>query len=174
MVLSSTVVALFLCVAPSCALRVTVVGGTGFVGSRVCKSLVDKGAEVTSVSKSGRVPAWAAGEAWTRDVRWASVDLLSGDEAATDAAIGSPDSVVSCVGVVDPDPEVLRRGNGDANVNAFASAKRGGVKRAVYVSVASEVVACEENWLPFAQAEFRHDGLASDDLRASADWLRSL
>ena len=32
-------------------LKVTVVGGSGFVGSRVCKILVDCGAEVTSVSK---------------------------------------------------------------------------------------------------------------------------
>ena len=48
----------------------------------------------------------------------------------------------------------LRRGNGDANVKAFAASKRAGVKRSVYVSVASEVVACEESWLPFAKDEF--------------------
>lgn len=136
------------------ALRVTVVGGTGFVGSRVCKALVARAVTVTSVSRSGRIPQWAAGESWTRDVEWVSVDLLGDDDAAVDAAMGSPDSVISCVGVVDPDPEVLRRGNGVANVKAFSSAKRAGVKRAVYISVASEVVACQENWLPFARAEF--------------------
>ena len=31
---------------------------------------------------------------------------------------------------------------------AFASAKKGGVKRTVFVSVSSEVMSCEENWLP--------------------------
>jgi len=122
------------------ALRVTVVGGTGFVGSRVCKALVERGAEVTSISKSGCVPEWAAGEGWSGDVKWAGVDLLGGDEAAIDAAMGSPDSVISCVGLVDPDPEVLLQGNGAANVNAFAAAKRAGVKRAVYISVASAEV----------------------------------
>ena len=49
---------------------------------------------------------------------------------------------------------MLRSGNGAANVNAFASAKRAGVKRSVYDSVASEVAACEDNWLPFAKDEF--------------------
>ena len=52
------------------------------------------------------------------------------------------------------DPELLRKGNGAANERAFASAKRAGVKRSVYISVASEVAACEENWLPFAKDEF--------------------
>lgn len=135
------------------AMRVTVVGGSGFVGSRVCKSLAQSGAEVTSVSRSGQAPDWASGEAWTNGVTWAKADLL-GNAGAIDAAMGSPEAVVSCVGVVDPDAEVLRSGNGAANVNAFASAKRAGVKRSVYVSVASEVAACEENWLPFAKDEF--------------------
>ena len=42
------------------ALRVTVAGGSGFVGSRVCKYLVENGADqVVSVSQSGKPPAWA-------------------------------------------------------------------------------------------------------------------
>ena len=133
------------------SLKVTVLGGSGFVGSRVCKALVAKGAEVTSLSKSGRAPDWASAEPWAGSVRWAAVDLL--DANAMDA-MEPCDGLVSCVGVVDPDPAVLTRGNGEANVNAFASAKRAGVKRAVYVSVASEVAACEEKWLPFANDEF--------------------
>ena len=145
---------LLLLLAAAQALRVTVIGGTGFVGSRVCQILVAKGADVTSVSKTGRVPEWAAKEAWSREVKWSAVDLLDGTDAAIDAAIGSPESVVSCLGVVDPSPEILKRGNGLANVNAFDAAKRAGVRRVVYVSVASEVAECEESWLPFAQAEF--------------------
>lgn len=136
------------------ALKVTVVGGSGFVGARVCKALVAQGAECTSLSKTGSPPAWAAGESWVSAVAWERVDLLSAESAALDSVMGSPDAVVSCVGVVDSDPAVLRRGNGDANIAAFASAKRAGAKRAVYVSVASEVAACEEAWLPFAKDEF--------------------
>ena len=102
------------------AIKVTVLGGTGFVGSRVCKVLVSKGAEVTSVSRSGSCPAWASDEPWTKEVKWVAADLLGAD-AAVGLIAGDCDSVVSCVGVVDLDPQLLRRGNGAANVNAFAS-----------------------------------------------------
>ena len=128
---------------------VTVFGGSGFVGSRVCKILVDKGASVTSVSKSGSAPKWCKDEEWTKSVQWKNADLLSGDNAALDAAVGNPTSVVSCVGVVGTDPDVLLDGNGNSNVAAFESAKRGGkLQRVAYVSVSSEVDACKENWLP--------------------------
>ena len=145
----------------------TVLGGTGFVGSRVCKVLVSKGAEVTSVSRSGSCPSWASEEEWTKEVKWVAADLLGADTG--EVVAGDCDSVVSCVGVVDLDPQVLRRGNGGANLNAFASAKRAGVGRSVYVSVASEVAACE-NWLPFAKDAFSayFDGKRSAE-EAAAD-----
>ena len=82
------------------SLSVTVFGGTGFAGSRVCKLLVDKGAKVTSISKSGSVPKWCAGEEWTKKVEWKSADLLSSQDAALDSVVGNPDACVSCVGVV--------------------------------------------------------------------------
>jgi nucleoside-diphosphate-sugar epimerase len=91
-------------------------------------------------------------------VTWAEVDLLDADVESSLAAqwsvTGSPAAVVSCVGVVGLDPGVLRRGNGAANANGFTAAKLVGVGRSVYVSVASELAACEENWLPFAKDEF--------------------
>lgn len=129
---------------------VTVVGGTGFVGSRVCKILVEKGASVTSVSKTGTIPKWCSDEPWTKDVTWSSVDLTSADNESTlDSAIGKPEAIVSCVGVVGTDKDLLMLGNGAANAAAFASAKRGGkVQRAAFVSVGSEVAACQESWLP--------------------------
>mmetsp|Transcript_3075 Transcript_3075/g.4676 ORF Transcript_3075/g.4676 Transcript_3075/m.4676 type:complete len:339 (-) Transcript_3075:460-1476(-) len=129
--------------------KVTVLGGTGFVGSRVCKLLQEEGADVTSVSKSGTIPSWCAGEAWTDGVSWKSADLLGGDESSLVSAIGTPESIVSCVGVVGFDREELLKGNGNANVAGFnAAAKSGGLKRSVFVSVSSEVAACEEKWLP--------------------------
>ena len=123
----------------STALKIAVVGGSGFVGSRVCKILVSTGAEVTSLSKSGARPQWASEESWTANVKWTSIDLLGADDAAIDNAMGAPDAVISCVGVVDPDSQVLKDGNGRANANAFASAKRAGIKRAVYVSVGARM-----------------------------------
>ncbi|KAL9180599.1 hypothetical protein ACHAXT_011052 [Thalassiosira profunda] len=133
---------------PASSLSVTVFGGGGFTGSRVCKILVDKGASVTSISKSGTIPKWCQGEEWTSKVEWKSADLLSASDESLDAATGSPDAVVSCVGVIGTDPETLLQGNGNANAAAFGSAKRAGAKRAAYVSVGSEVDACKENWLP--------------------------
>ena len=128
---------------------VTVFGGGGFAGSRVCKLLVEKGASVTSISRSGVVPKWCKDEPWTKEVQWKSVDLLSADESSLDQMVGNPVAVVSCVGVVGTDADILLKGNGDANVAAFNSAKRGGkLERVVYVSVGSEVDACKENWLP--------------------------
>jgi hypothetical protein len=38
--------------------------------------------------------------------------------------------------------------NGDANCEAFASAKRSSTTRAIYESVSSEVAACQDSWLP--------------------------
>lgn len=153
------------------AQKVTVVGGTGFVGSRVCQQLVSKGASVTSVSKTGTVPKWCAGEPWTSDVNWVSVDLLTGDEMALDMAVGKPDAIVSCVGVVGTDREKLEEGNGAANVAAFASAKRGGrIKRSAFVSVASEVSACEEKWLPeFFGGYFEGKRMSEEAARDAVD-----
>ena len=114
----------------------------------MCKILADKGVKVSSISKSGAPPKWCKDEEWTNQVEWKSADLLSASDEALDAVVGSPDAVVSCVGAIGTDPSVLLKGNGDANKAAFASAMRGGnLKRAAYVSVASEVDACKENWV---------------------------
>lgn len=117
-------------------------------GSRVVKLLVEKGATVSSISKSGAPPKWFKDEEWTKEVAWKSADLMSSSEEELDAIVGMPDSVVSCVGVIGTDPSTLLEGNGNSNKAAFASAKRGGkLQRAVYVSVGSEVDACKENWV---------------------------
>jgi len=111
--------------------------------------LVEKGASVTSISKTGTIPTWANNENWTANVNWKSADLLSSQETL-DSAVGTPDAVVSCVGVVGTDADELLKGNGNANVAAFNSAKRcnPNLQRVAYVSISSEVDACKENWLP--------------------------
>ena len=42
------------------------VGGSGFVGSRVCKLLVERGADVSAVSQSGAPPEWCANADWAK------------------------------------------------------------------------------------------------------------
>lgn len=135
-----------LAVVPSYSFSVTVVGGSGFVGSRVCQSLVAKGASVTSLSKSGKPPS---DESWTKVVNWKALDLLTASSDELAECLGNPEALISCLGVIGTDPDVLLKGNGDANVDAFEAARNtGSVKSVAYVSVSSEVGACRENWLP--------------------------
>lgn len=121
---------------------VTVVGGTGFVGSRVCKYLVEAGADVTSVSKEGDMPKWCQSEEWAKSVEWKKNDLLRGPRESVADAIGSPEAVVSTVGTIGFDVQSLLLGNGAANAEAARAAKAKGAKKYVYISVASAVSDC--------------------------------
>lgn len=129
------------------SLSVTVLGGTGFLGSRVCKLLVEGGASVRSVSKSGKVPTWCSGESWTSSVEWVANDLIQGSRESLKSALGSPEAVISCVGSVGFDTQLLLLGNGKANVDAAKEIKAiGSVSKYVYVSVASEVSDCQNGF----------------------------
>jgi len=98
------------------------------VGSRVVELLRTAGHDVFSVSKSGGGSGGVA------------IDLLGPDSAdALKNALTGCDAVVSCVGVIGGDDDANRLGNGDANVVAVNAASAAGVKRFVYVSVASIV-----------------------------------
>ena len=127
---------------------ITVVGGSGFVGSRVVQRLAEGGASVRAVSRSGRPPKWCEGAAWCSGVEWVANDLTRGSRGALEAAVGAPDVLVSCVGTIGFDVQGGLIGNGQANVAAAQAASEGGCKDFVFVSVASEVAACEDGWLP--------------------------
>jgi len=110
--------------------KIAVLGGTGFVGSRVVDILSKAGADVFSVSKSGGGPGGVA------------LDLADPASAGALAeALQGVDAVVSCVGFnpFGGDEAMSRAVNGDANAAAAAAAAEAGVKRFVYVSVASIV-----------------------------------
>ncbi|GAQ08139.1 uncharacterized protein C1840.09 [Aspergillus lentulus] len=64
--------------------RVVVAGGNGFLGSRICKSAVNRGWSVTSLSRSGE-PRWDTVTSshnrptWANSVEWAKADILKPD-----------------------------------------------------------------------------------------------
>ncbi|KAG5293699.1 mitochondrion protein [Histoplasma capsulatum G186AR] len=61
--------------------RIVVAGGSGFLGSRICKSAVARGWEVVSLSRHGE-PAWGTvtlsshAPRWAKSVEWAKADIL--------------------------------------------------------------------------------------------------
>jgi len=145
-----------------------VLGGTGFVGSRVCKALAtaDPSVEVVSVSRTGAVPEWCKGDDWTKQVSWVKNELTRGSREKLQEAIGAPDAVVSCVGAIGFGQQALLLGNGIANVEAATAAKVVGAQRMAYVSVGSEVDA-SKGWLPgFFGAYFEGKRTAEEAMAA--------
>ncbi|OJD10649.1 hypothetical protein AJ78_08397 [Emergomyces pasteurianus Ep9510] len=63
------------------AKRIVVAGGSGFLGSRICKSAVARGWNVVSLSRHGE-PAWETitssshAPRWAKSVEWARADIL--------------------------------------------------------------------------------------------------
>jgi hypothetical protein len=184
---------------------VTVLGGTGFVGSRVCKILSDKGINVRSISKSGvnGIPDWLLKEGTTtttttteedsesdsesesesennNNINWISLDILNVSNEELDIAMGQPDAIISCIGIIGTNPQQLIDGNGIVNVKGFESARRvstststtststtnnannaNALQSIAYVSVSSEVKACQDNWLPeFMESYFKAKNMA--------------
>lgn len=116
--------------------KVVVLGGNGFVGSRVCKALAEAGCLVVSVSRRGTPPAWAAGQPWVSKVTWSQGDVLTSDLSAT---LRGAAAVVSCIGTIGGSDESMAAGNGAVNVRAVQISKAAGVPKFVYISVASVV-----------------------------------
>lgn len=125
--------------------KVAVFGGSGFVGSRVCKTLASAGCSVVSVSRAGQPPAWAAQQAWSKQVEWLSADMLSSSEVAL--PLGKIDGAISCVGNMRPgpawdeffglhwEPIPMRLENGVINERIVQAAHDAGAARFVYVSL---------------------------------------
>ncbi|KAL9001493.1 MAG: hypothetical protein Q9169_000068 [Polycauliona sp. 2 TL-2023] len=83
--------------------RIVVCGGNGFLGSRICKSAVTRGWDVTSFSRSG-APNWSsitsspAPPPWSTSVAWEKADMLK--PATYKALLKDADAVVHSTGIL--------------------------------------------------------------------------
>lgn len=82
---------------------IVVAGGNGFLGSRICKSAVARGWDVTSISRSGE-PSWSSvtssstPPAWSSSVTWAKGDILK--PASYTSHLKSADAVIHSMGIL--------------------------------------------------------------------------
>ncbi|KAG7364982.1 NAD-dependent epimerase/dehydratase [Nitzschia inconspicua] len=104
--------------------KVLVLGGTGFVGSRVVRALQEQGVSVTATSRDGR-DGTVALDVTKTDVAKEIESLAKGFSA-----------IISCIGAIgSPNDGVVNAASG----LAAQGAKAAGVERFVYISVAPEV-----------------------------------
>ncbi|XP_047980763.1 uncharacterized protein At1g32220, chloroplastic [Salvia hispanica] len=108
--------------------RVVVLGGSGFVGSAICKAAVSKGIEVISLSRSGR-PSYS--DAWVDQVTWLTGDVFY---ANWDEVLPGATTVVSTLGGFGSE-EQMQRINGEANIVAVNAAKEFGIPKFILISV---------------------------------------
>ena len=109
---------------------VLVLGGSGYIGRRVCRDLVeaDETTRVVSISRSGKPPSWSLGigsdtkdsSSWSKKVEWIQHNIsseLGGGETSLVKALcsickGTTDeeepawetTIVGCIGNVNPNP----------------------------------------------------------------------
>ncbi|CAL5081026.1 unnamed protein product [Urochloa decumbens] len=110
--------------------KLLVLGGSGFVGSHICKEALDSGFVVSSLNRSGKP---SISESWADKVIWNQGNLL--EPASFKDAMGDVSAVISCVGGFGSN-SFMYKINGTANINAIRAAAEKGVKRFVYVSAA--------------------------------------
>ncbi len=157
------------------ALKVAVLGASGFVGQRALRLLAHNDAvtHITALSRNGEPKAASS----LARVEWKANDLTRGARETLADAIGQPDVVISCVGAVGFDVQGLLLGNGIANAEAARASAAAGVKRYVFVSVASEV-ADAKGWLPkffggyFAGKEQACDAIVEAVGRENAHFIK--
>ncbi|XP_021318326.1 uncharacterized protein At1g32220, chloroplastic isoform X1 [Sorghum bicolor] len=114
--------------------KIVVLGGSGFVGSAICKAAVATGIEVVSFSRSGR-PAYS--DPWVDQVNWLAAPQYDvGDVfyARWDEVLVGSTAVVSTLGGFGNE-EQMKRINGEANVIAVNAAKEYGVPKFILISV---------------------------------------
>lgn len=111
---------------------VLVTGATGFIGSHLCRELVDRGWAVRAMRRRSSDPSALADV----DVEWVVADVL--DESAVRSAVDGCRSVVHLAGVgLDAaPPETVREVNVVGTRNVFEAAAESDVRSVLFASTA--------------------------------------
>lgn len=115
------------------AQTVIVIGGNGYVGSRMCEQAILSGMNVVSISRSGACPGWLKSSDWAQKVKWSKGDALDIDSMRPYFS-SDVRAVISCVGCFHWKPSVMWAINGDTNINACDLAKESNIPRFVFVA----------------------------------------
>jgi uncharacterized protein YbjT (DUF2867 family) len=116
-------------------LKIAVTGATGYVGHHVVRELLERGHNITAISRSGAKSSTASGKTLPT---FEGVNYMGGDVATgrnLDQAFAGADVVVHLVGII-----AEHRDQTFANVhvggtkNVLAAAKKAGVKRYLHMS----------------------------------------
>lgn len=151
-------------------MKVVVAGGTGFIGRYVTRALLDKGHEVTVLSRGGK----------TSDVpQLAGANSTQGDVTDPSSLMGKLEGAAAVVGAVtfpNYPAEVPRKGltfdrfDRHGTENLIAEAQRAGVKHYVYISGAGADPSSPIVWYRAkgrAEEAIKGSGLAFSILRPS-------
>ncbi len=111
--------------------RVVVFGGSGFVGTKVCEHASRMGADVISVSRSGR-PVWLKESPWADAVQWEKGDAF--DPGSWKDLVQDATGVVSTLGTFGSN-ELMYKVCGLANMQLMDAAAEAGVGRFAFISV---------------------------------------
>merc|ERR1712087_294276 len=112
-------------------MRLVVVGGSGYVGTRIMRAALMRGVNVASVSRRGKPHTDVAQS--LEGAEWISADVEDDEQLA--GAVSGADAVISCLGAFGSN-EFMRRINGDANAKIAAASFKAAVSRYVYISAA--------------------------------------
>ena len=119
---------------------VVVFGGSGYVGAHVDRLLSEQGYKVISVARSSPSDQKSKVSQILNSGSLSNVEYVSLDASKDDLSgvLQGAQAVVSCVGATPGGPN-QREGNGAVNVRIADAAKAAGIKRFVYISVASSL-----------------------------------
>ena len=112
--------------------KIVVFGGSGFVGSKICEKAVDMGADVVSVSRSGK-PSFAQGQTWAEHVEWIRSDVTK-EDGSWRGAVKDAAGVVSTIGAFGSNAFMYKM-CGQVNMDIMHVAKEAKVPRFAFISV---------------------------------------